>query len=148
MPIEMRPRGSRPFRSRGTTLVEHMIALVITAVTVTIGYPGYTDFVRRGWMQDAMTTLAAFAQRMESAYDGNGNYGVSACSVAAPSATERWTYACTLSSGGQGYTVTATGALATAGFAYSLDNTGAQRTTSWSGSAVARSCWLVRGTEC
>ena len=124
MPIDMRPqsRSSRRAvlrrrvstrRSRGITLIEHMIALAITAVTVTIGYPGYSEFVRRGWMQDAMTTLAGFAQRMEAAYDGNGN-----------------------------------GALAATGIAYSLDNTGAQRTTSWSGSAVSRACWLVRGTEC
>lgn len=135
-------------RSAGTTLVEHVIAMAVTAVLVGVAYPQYTDHVRRAALREALTTLAGQAQRMETAYDGNGNYGERGCAVAAPTPTDRWTFSCSLQSGGQGFLLTASGGQLVAGQSFTLDQAGHQRTTAFGGAAVDKACWLVRGDEC
>lgn len=135
-------------RNEGFTLVELAVTLAIVAILAVVAIPSYRDYVRRGALEEASTALAAYAQRMESGYDSSGNYGVANCAVALPAANARWTYTCALQAGGQGFLATATGAGLANGFAYTLDNFGSRRTTSWAGAAVAKTCFVSRGTEC
>jgi type IV pilus assembly protein PilE len=134
----------------GFTLVEVMVVVVLTAIVAAIAWPSYADLVRRGALQDGSTVLAAYAQRMDAAYDSSGNYsdGSTACAVANPASTTRWSFACTLSGAGQGFTATATGIGVASGYAYTITNTGERGTTRWAGSTVTKGCWLVKGTEC
>ena len=135
-------------RLAGSTLVEHMAATAITAILMTIAAPSYTEYVRRGWIVDATNTLTTYAARLDSSFDSDGNYGVAACSVAAPAATVEWSFSCALQLSGQGFLVTATGQGRAAGLAYTLNHGGGRITTAYPGAMSARACWLVRGNEC
>lgn len=131
----------------GFTLIEVMIVVAIVAILASIAYPSYTDYLRRGRLQEAPGALGDFRARMEQFYQDNRNYGAAgACGIAVP-ATDSFGYACVLTNGGQGYSATATGtnALVT-GFAYSVDETNAQATTctgcEWA--FAAQSAWITR----
>jgi len=65
-------------RTRGFTLVEVMIAVVIIAILAAIAYPAYTSHLQKARRADATTTLLGAAQQLErcftrfDAYDANG----------------------------------------------------------------------------
>lgn len=131
----------------GFTLIEVMIVVAIVAILATVAYPSYTDFIRRGRLQEAPGALADFRARMEQFYQDNRNYGAGgACGLAAPT-SESFGYACALTGGGQGYTVTATGAHAlVTGFGYTINEANARSTTctscAWSFST--QTAWITR----
>jgi type IV pilus assembly protein PilE len=135
--------------SHGFTLIEMMIAVAIIAILAAVAIPSYADYVRRARMADAFSVLSDYRTRMEVAYNNNGNYGVGACSVAAPAATQFFAFACALTAGGQDFDATATGGGAMAGYTFAVDGTGNRTTTAYVGQGgMPRACWLQRGTEC
>ena len=136
---------------RGFTLIEVMIVVAVVAVLSMIAFPSYTDYLRRGHVQEAPATLLAYRARMEQHYQDTRSYpNGAACAVplpAAPSA-EYFSYACTTSGGGQAYTATATGAeRSVSGLAYSIDQLG-NRSSSCTGCAWnfsgPQATWVLR----
>jgi type IV pilus assembly protein PilE len=132
-------------------LVEVMIVVAIVAILSTIAYPGYTDYIRRGHVQEVPATLLAYRARMEQYYQDNRTYANGgACAVPRPVAPEAeyFTYDCSVSNGGQAYTATATGVgRSVAGLAYSIDQRNGRSTTctgcAWNFSGV-QSTWVLR----
>lgn len=133
-------------RIRGFTLIELLVVMVVMSILAAVAIPGYGTYVTRSRLTEATSTLATFRLRMEQAYQDNGNYGTSACSVAL-SSSSAFAYACTLNSGGQGYTATATGIGATAGHAYSINESGVRATLAFP-KVGAASCWVIRVGSC
>lgn len=134
--------------ANGSILIEHLIAIVITAILTAAAVPGYSAYLRRGWIVDATTALATYSGRLEASFDSSGNYGVLTCAVAAPATTDQWSYGCALQSSGQSFLVTATGRNAMTGYAFTLDEMNNRATTAFPSVSGARSCWLLQGTEC
>lgn len=141
-----------PRAQRGFTLIELMIAVAIVAILAAIGYPSYTQYVRRGKIVEALSELATLRVRLEQYYQDNRHYGSSAtaCGVAMPTQPS-FTFSCSWGSDAtsQSFVATATG-LASAGmdgYVYTVDHTNAQRTTRFDGAAVSASCWLKKGGE-
>lgn len=135
-------------RSTGFTLIELMITVAIVAILSMIAYPSYTDYLRRGQVQEAPANLADFRTRMEQYYQDNRNYGTGGnCGVTAPP-DKNFKYTCSTPTGAQTYTATATGAsnLVT-GLAYTIDQANAQGTTcascAWNFS-TAQTTWILR----
>lgn len=144
-------------RQRGFTLVELMITVVIIGILASIGIPSYRDYVRRGQVADAVTFLSDYRVKMEQYFQDNKNYGTgTACATgtntpawSAFSASQYFTYACTLRDSGQGYLITATGSNAAAvGHVYTVDEENVRATTKFRGDTVSKSCWLLKGDEC
>jgi len=133
-------------RIRGFTLIELLVVMVVVSILAAVAIPGYGTYVTRSRLTEATSTLATFRLRMEQAYQDNGNYGTSACSVAMSSSTA-FNYACALNSSGQGYTATATGIGSTTGYAYAIDESGARATLAFPGVGTA-SCWVIRAGSC
>lgn len=140
-------RGS----ARGFTLIELLIAIAVVAILSSIAYPSYTDYVRRGQVQEAPANLADFRTHMEQYYQDNRTYANGAnCGFAVPvaPAAKFFTYTCATASAGQAYTATATGSGgATTGLAYTVDQLNNQATTctgcAWNFTGTQPS-WVVR----
>jgi type IV pilus assembly protein PilE len=133
----------------GITLIEHLVAMTVTSIVMAIAVPNYSDYVRRGSITDATSTLQNHAQRLEAFYDDTGNFGAAgACAIAPPAASAQWTYACGLLANGQGFRLTATGRATLAGYAYALDDTGGRTTPAFPGTTITRPCWVIRTGDC
>lgn len=138
-------------QQRGFTLIELMIVVAIIGILASIAMPSYTDYVRRGQVSEAIAQLADARIKLEQYYLDNRNYGPAACGTTMPTAPTAtyFTYTCTLTNGGQGYTITATGASGgVVGSTYTINEANAQQTTSFKGTGVSKNCWLVNGSEC
>ena len=158
MPLHLQHSLSKSLK-RGFTLIEVMIVVAIIAILASVALPAYTDSIRRSSLTEAYGRLADFQTKLEQYYQDNRNYGGGACADAAGTGAwnsfvpvgggVKFTYACALTGGGQGFSLTATGSVSPAsGHAFTTTHTGAQATTAFKGAGVAKPCWLSKGTEC
>ena len=135
-------------RGHGFSLIELMIVLVVVAILAGIAYPSYSDYVKRGKIVEAFSSLSDMQSKMEQYYQDNRTYvGACAAGTVAPLPTGKYfTFACpTLST--VGYTITATGyASGMTLFAFVVDQSGNKQTTSlppgWAGNGSA--CWVTK----
>ena len=140
-------------RHAGFTLIEVMIAVVIIGILASIAYPAYTDYIRRGKIAEALSTLADTRAKMEQFFLDNRTYvGSDAasmpCNATVMSAGKtHLPYACDTLAAGT-YRVVATG-VASDGmgpFSYTIDQANLRTSTvsglsGWSGSAT---CWVTK----
>ncbi len=134
-----------------------MVTVAVIGILASIALPSYQDYVRRGQVTDAVTYLSDYRLKLERYFQDNRNYGTTTACANAPNtsdwnsfpASQYFTYACTLRDAGQGYVVTATGAVASArGHVYSINESNDKATTQFRGQTVSKSCWLIKGDEC
>lgn len=64
--------------SRGFTIIEVMIVVVIVAILASIAIPSYTDYITRSKIQEATSTLLAHRVKMEQFFQDQRTY-VGAC---------------------------------------------------------------------
>jgi type IV pilus assembly protein PilE len=60
--------------SKGFSLIELMIVVVIVAILTTIAYPSYRDYITRGRRSDGQSALLDLASRMERYYSQQNTY--------------------------------------------------------------------------
>jgi type IV pilus assembly protein PilE len=127
-------------RDLGFTLIELMVAVVIVGILAAVSIPGYRDYLRRGAIEEATSSLATGRVALEQYFLDNRTYVGATC----PSATTNFTYTCTITA--TTYLITATGANLVSGFAYTLNSSDARTTTSSWGNG---NCWILRkGDTC
>jgi type IV pilus assembly protein PilE len=151
----------------GFTLIEVMIVVAIVAILAAVALPAYGDYVRRGQLPEAFSGMADLRVKMEQYYQDNRSYGTSGGNCAdtntptwaagTPTLTyagstpgrELFTFTCAVTNGGQGYTLTATGARERAvGHIYTITHANVRSTTEFKGNSVTAGCWLAKGSEC
>lgn len=144
-------------KRNGFTLIELMITVAIIGILAAIALPSYTSYIARGKITDAVAVLGDYRVRMEQYYQDNRNYGTAGVNVACPvtTATSKYaTYTCTIvGTPSTSYTATATsiaGLLgnATGDYTFTIDQANTKSTSKFKGASVAKSCWLVGGSEC
>ena len=141
----------KPRTIGGFTLIEVMVVVAIVALLAAIALPVYTDYVRRGRIPDATSSLSSQQVKMEQWFQDNQTYYTTstntACGVAAPATTTYFTFTCVASSASR-YVVTATGVAGgtMAGFVYTIDESG-NRTSAITGvggwTATSSACWIT-----
>lgn len=140
--------------ARGFTLIEVMIVVAIVAILASIALPSYQDYIRRGQLPEAFSTLSDYRIKLEQyyqdnrAYSTNGTCGNGSLSFP-PTGATYFSFSCTTSGTYQAYTLTATGSTGQAvGHIYTLNQDGAKGTTRFKGDSANRTCWLITGSEC
>lgn len=71
-------------RSRGFTMIEVMVVVVVIGVLAAIAIPSYRSYIERGHRASAKTTLLEAAQFMERFRSANFSYAVPTSSPPAP----------------------------------------------------------------
>ncbi len=124
-------------RSHGFSLIELMIVAAIVAILLTLSYPSYISFIRKGHRADAQTTLLDWANREEIWRADHTSYNT----AINPDDTEYYSYTITADASSYTMTATAQGGQAAdtengvACNVMTLDQTGAQ------GPAGHVACW-------
>ena len=135
----------------GFTLIELMIAVAIIGILSAIALPAYNDYILRGKLIEASTTLSTLRANMEQYYQDNRTYVngtapiTSACG-ALPT-LKNFTLTCPTQTA-TAYTITATGkGTVPSTFIYTIDQTGAQTSkvsTAWDSSGTTYQCWIMK----
>lgn len=131
-----------------------MIAVALIAILASIGYPSYTDYVRRSKIAAALGELSAVRVRLEQYYQDNRHYGstATACDVPMPTAPG-FVFSCAWGASGtpQSFLLTATGQAGNGleGYVFTVDDRDQQRTPQFAGTPVAAACWIKKlGDTC
>ena len=144
--------GMQHKMQRGFTLLELLIVVVVISVLAMIAYPSYSDYVRRGKIAEATSTLMETRAKMERFFLDNRTYAGSDAAAGLPcykpdmdAGKKHFTFQCSNLGTGT-YTVTATGATGMGGFVYTIDQANQRASTvtgvtGWTGSA---SCWVTK----
>jgi len=143
---------------RGFTLMEVMIAVAIVAILTAIAVPAYTDYIQRGKIIEATSTMLDMRVKLEQYFQDNRTYvGFTDSRVAsgtclpnpAPASTgvKYFTYTCPVLTA-SAYTIQAAG-VPTQGmtsFQYSVDQSNNRLTvllpSNWTG--AGSTCWVLK----
>jgi type IV pilus assembly protein PilE len=123
-------------KARGFTLIELLIVVAIIGILGAIAMPLYSDYVRRGQIQDGTNILLSVQPRMEQYFQDNRTYVGATC----PPSTSYFTYACV--TGASTYTITATGSGGMASYAYTIDQSANKTSTTPWGNSGSR--WILK----
>lgn len=134
---------------RGFTLIELMITVAVVAILSAIALPSYNEYIIRGRIPEATSSLADLRVKLEQYYQDNRTYvGGCAANTVAPLPTGQYfTFTCpTLTA--TAFTAQASGKTGTsmASFTYTIDESNVRKTTAtpsgWGTAPVG--CWVVR----
>ena len=140
------PRHASNFgrTSRGFTLIELMVVVVIVAILATIALPAYTDYIVRDKIPDATSRLAVLQVQMEQYFQDNRTYVGAPAYVSDSTSSKYFDFSCA-SVNAAAFVLQAAGKDTMAGFAYTVDQSGAKATSAVpAGWTASSTCWITK----
>lgn len=123
--------------TRGFTLIELMIVVVVIALLSAVALPSYTSYVTRGKLVEATSGLSDGRVKMEQFFQDNRTYTAGP----APAATTNFNFTPSGLSNTT-YTITATGKGNLSAYSYTINESNTKTSnTPWGNST---SCWVVK----
>jgi type IV pilus assembly protein PilE len=140
---------------RGFTLVELMVVVAIVGILSAIALPAYSDYVLRGKIPDAISSLAAKRVALEQFYQDNKTYVKSVAGSVHPcdadTSSKNFTVSCTAVDVNS-YTLQALGQGSMVAFTFTVDQSNLKKTVAVpSGWALPdpNTCWVTnKGGKC
>lgn len=130
----------------GFTLIEIMIVVAIVGILAGVALPAYQDYVRRGKLTEATTTLADNRVRMEQYFQDNRTYIGATLNTGD---SKYFTYAFSVAPTTLVYEITATGVAGKGMGSYSYTINQSNTKTSSVNGTIGATCWLDRkGGSC
>ena len=144
--------SNHPRHSRGFTLIEMMIVVVIAGILAAIALPSYFQYVQRSKIIEATTGLSNWRTRMEQLFLDQRSYStpVDGCTQfagAIQGQVQAFTLTCTSVADPAGYSLKATGNPANGmetAFVYTVDEKDAKTSQGPSGWTSSGTCWATR----
>ena len=132
-------------RPSGFSLIELMVTVAIVGILASIAVPSYSDYVTRGRIPDATSTLAVKRVQMEQYFQDNKTYANAPGCVSDTASSQYFTFSCSTAATASTFTLEAVGIGPMTGFTYTVDQSNAKATTGvptgWTGSG---SCWVTK----
>jgi len=137
-------------KSTGFTLIELLITVAIIGILAAVAIPGYRDYVLRGKITEAHSTLSTLRLAAEKWFADNRTYVTGTPNWTAVTGTRYFTYSCGTPTA-TAFTCTATGAAAQgmAGFVFTINESNVRTSaftglTGWNNSST---CWVKKQGE-
>lgn len=139
-PEVLRPQRQASALPRGFSLIELMVALVVSAILLAVAIPLYNSYIEQSRLKSAQAALLQTVNEVRQYAQDNGTY-VGACG--SPVAAADFQMSCpTLTP--SAYLVEAQGTGVMTGFMFTIDQNGLQATPSVpSGWTTSASCWVA-----
>lgn len=135
-----RHQGLQLLANRGFSLIEVMVVVAILSILASIALPAYSEYVTRGKIPDATSSLAVKRAQLENFFDNNRTYAGFDCTTGA---TVNFDFSCSVQDASS-YTVQATGKGTMAGFVFTIDQSNQKATTGVpSGWTTNANCWVT-----
>jgi len=128
----------------GFSLIELLVVVAIIGILAALAIPAYSDYVIRGKIPDATSTLSTKRVKLEQWFQDNRTYATSTECTADTTSSQHFDFSCT-NLAANTYTVQAVGKAGVVGFTYTLDQSGAKSSTIV---APAPTAWQVATTSC
>lgn len=141
-----RPSSSPVNHCNGFTLIELMITVAIVAILASIALPAYTDYVLRGKIIEATSTLADMRVKLEQFYQDNRTYvGAPACANATKPKGQHFDFDCPTQTAST-FKVRAQGRASSgmSGFTYTLTEANVRATDGTKWSKTSATCWIIK----
>lgn len=130
--------SATPRVSRGFTLIEVMVVVLIIGALAAIAVPQYDSYIARGRIAEGISMLSELQVRQEQYYQDNRAY---VSGMTPRVAGQFWSGSCTTANSNQTFTCTATPtATSGLGYVFTVDQAGAKNTTA---TATPVSGWTV-----
>ena len=139
-------------RSKGFSLIELLVTVAIVGILAAVAIPGYRDYVQRGKITEAQSTLSALRLGAEKWFSDNRSYVAGTPDWRTVTGTRYFTYDCnTPAITATTYTCTATGVAGEGmtGFKFTINESNVRTSTftsvpGWNSSTT---CWVKRKGE-
>lgn len=138
--------NTTPSTLRGFTLIELMVVVAVIGILSAVAYPAYLDYVVRGKLPEATSTLLTKRVQLEQFYQDNRTY--SSAPACAAESSENFDFSCT-SADGSGYTLQAEGKGSMAGFTFTVNQDNTRVTVAAPTGWNTGNCWVrKKGDTC